>query len=120
MLHFLTMQKDWILLTVVSLLSLATTQCSHSGAASDQKQSQGGQAGGGRAGRGGQGGGGATPVSASPVQMQDMPIYLRGLGTVTAFNTVAVKSRVDGPLVRITFQEGQNVKEGMVLPEIDP
>jgi multidrug efflux system membrane fusion protein len=122
MVHFLTMQRTWIFLFAVSLLCLSTTQCSRSGASNDQKQIQAkaGQTGGGRAGRGGQGGGGALPVSASPVQLQDMPVYLRGLGSVTAFNTVAVKSRVDGPLVRINFKEGQNVKEGQVLAEIDP
>jgi len=49
-----------------------------------------------------------------------VPIKLEGLGTVTAFYTVAVKSRVDGQMVKINFQEGQLVKEGQVLAEIDP
>jgi len=49
-----------------------------------------------------------------------MPIYLTALGTVTSYNTVTVKSRVDGQITRINFREGQEVKEGQLLIEIDP
>jgi len=59
-------------------------------------------------------------IAAAAARRADMPIYLRGLGTVTAFNTVNVKSRVDGPLVKVNYTEGQNVKLGDVLVEIDP
>ena len=48
------------------------------------------------------------------------PIYLDGLGTVQAFNSVAVKAQIDGPLVQIAFREGQDVKAGDVLAKIDP
>ena len=59
-------------------------------------------------------------IAATPARRGDIPIYLRGLGTVTAFNTVNVKTRVDGPIVAVNYTEGQFVKEGEVLAEIDP
>jgi membrane fusion protein, multidrug efflux system len=61
-----------------------------------------------------------VPVSASPTQRQDVPIYLTGLGTVQAYNSVVVKSRVDGQIVKINFTEGKDVHTGDVLVEIDP
>jgi membrane fusion protein, multidrug efflux system len=61
-----------------------------------------------------------VPVSAAPVQRRDVPIYLTGLGTVQAYNSVLVKSRVDGQIVKINFSEGKDVREGDVLVEIDP
>jgi multidrug efflux system membrane fusion protein len=61
-----------------------------------------------------------TPVSAAPVQRQDVPIHLTGIGTVQAYNSVLVKSRVDGQIVKINFSEGRDVRAGDVLVEIDP
>lgn len=61
-----------------------------------------------------------VPVVAAPARAGDMPVYLTGLGTVTAFNTVTVKSRVDGQLIKVAFQEGQFVHAGDSLAEIDP
>jgi multidrug efflux system membrane fusion protein len=61
-----------------------------------------------------------VPVVAAAARQGDMPVYLTGLGTVTAFNTVMVRSRVDGQLVKVAFQEGQFVHEGDLLAEIDP
>jgi membrane fusion protein, multidrug efflux system len=63
---------------------------------------------------------GGIAVVVAPARRGDMPVYLQGLGTVTAFNTVTVKTRVDGQLVSVNFQEGQNVSEGEVLAQIDP
>jgi multidrug efflux system membrane fusion protein len=62
----------------------------------------------------------AMPVSVSTAERRDVPVYLAGLGTVTAFNTVNVKSRVDGAITQINFKEGQNVNKDELLVQIDP
>ena len=62
----------------------------------------------------------AVPVSVSTAERRDMPYYLTGLGSVTAFYTVTVKSRVDGELVQVNFKEGQFVNKGELLAVIDP
>jgi len=61
-----------------------------------------------------------VPVSTAPVEKADFPVYLIGLGTVQGFNTVQVRTRVDGQIDKIAFTEGQMVKEGDLLAEIDP
>jgi multidrug efflux system membrane fusion protein len=61
-----------------------------------------------------------VPVAATSARTGDLPVYLRGLGSVAAYNTVTVKSRVDGQLVAVRFREGQFVRKGEVLAEIDP
>jgi multidrug efflux system membrane fusion protein len=60
------------------------------------------------------------PVQVSAVQQKTMPIFLTALGTVTAYNTVTIKSRVDGQLMQVPVREGQAVKQGQLLAEIDP
>jgi membrane fusion protein, multidrug efflux system len=62
----------------------------------------------------------AVPVKIAPVEKADFPVYLTGLGTVQGFNTVLVRTRVDGQINRIAFKEGQFVKAGDTLVEIDP
>ncbi|MGB8474186.1 MAG: MdtA/MuxA family multidrug efflux RND transporter periplasmic adaptor subunit [Candidatus Acidiferrum sp.] len=83
----------------------------------------GGKAGEAAAGQGRRGPGGAgftVPVVVATAQKGNLPVYLIGLGTVTAFNTVTVRSRVDGQIVKVNFTEGQFVHQGDALIEIDP
>jgi multidrug efflux system membrane fusion protein len=61
-----------------------------------------------------------VPVSVAIAERRDMPYYLTGLGSVTAYYTVSVKSRVDGQLMQVNFKEGQQVKSGDLLAVIDP
>ena len=61
-----------------------------------------------------------VPVTAGTVAAQDVPVFLHGIGTVQAYNMVAIKSRVDGQIVKVDFKEGQDVKEGEPLLQIDP
>jgi membrane fusion protein, multidrug efflux system len=65
-------------------------------------------------------GGQPIPVTVATAKMQDMPVYLNGLGSVTAFNTVSVKTRIDGQLTQVAFKEGQHVNKGDLLAVIDP
>jgi multidrug efflux system membrane fusion protein len=60
------------------------------------------------------------PVTVARVQRADFPVYLNGLGTVQPFNTVTVRSRVDGQIIKVEFKQGRMVKEGDVLVQIDP
>ncbi len=77
-------------------------------------------------GKGGGGGGGRfaglgpVPVVVSKAVRSSIPVYLNGLGNVTAYYTVTVKSRVDGQIMKVDFNEGDFVKEGQVIIEIDP
>ena len=61
-----------------------------------------------------------VPVLAATPRVQDVPVYLEGVGSVRALNTVTVRAQVDGKLIAVNFVEGQDVKKGDVLAEIDP
>jgi multidrug efflux system membrane fusion protein len=62
----------------------------------------------------------AIAVDMAAVQRRDVPVYLEGLGTVQAFYTVTITARVDGQIDKVAFREGQNVKKGELLVQIDP
>jgi membrane fusion protein, multidrug efflux system len=79
----------------------------------------------GGANKGGSGGGRfdpnrPTPISSVAAKLANLPVRLSALGTVTARSTVTVKSRVDGQLMRVNFREGELVKSGQLLAQIDP
>ena len=61
-----------------------------------------------------------VPVTAGTVAAADVPVFLNALGTVQAYNTVTIKSRVDGQIVKVAFNEGEDVKAGSPLIQIDP
>lgn len=61
-----------------------------------------------------------VPVAVARVEERDLPVYLTGLGTVTAYNTDTIQTRVDGQVMRVYFREGQHVSAGQPLVEIDP
>ncbi|HEY0456949.1 MAG TPA: efflux RND transporter periplasmic adaptor subunit, partial [Verrucomicrobiae bacterium] len=103
----------WVWLVVLLLIAGIVTLVIY------RRHGQSGQAGGPGGARGGMANF-PVPVVAGVVSKQDVPIYLDGLGTVQAFNTVTVRSRVDGQLQKIMFTEGAEVKAGQVLAQIDP
>ena len=92
------------------LLGLLSIGASFSGCSAADSKQQKAQAAGAR----------SESVSVAKVERQDVPVYLVGLGSVTAFYTANIKSRVDGQIMRVNFQEGQTVKQGDLLIVIDP
>jgi multidrug efflux system membrane fusion protein len=75
---------------------------------------------GGHRRKGGPGPGGPVPVVAGAVKKQDVSIYLDGIGTVQAYNTVTVRPQLSGILTKVAFQEGQDLKKGDLIAIIDP
>lgn len=115
-------KSRWVIVIVVVIAAIAAfwfwqgRNDSRSAAPGATKQAQQSPAGGRRGMRSGP----LAPVQAATAVEQAVPRYLTGLGTITAANTVTVRSRVDGQLIALHFQEGQQVKAGDLLAEIDP
>src|SRR5579863_3462678 len=110
-----------LLLAIAAVTGYAVWQAGKKGTFAQPNQGFGGGGRGrGRGGRGGGGGLGPVPVVTAKVKRADVPVYLNGLGNVAGFYTATVKSRVDGQLMKVNFNEGDLVKEGQVLIEIDP
>src|SRR6476619_4270267 len=114
------MSKRLIFGIIGALVVLIAWWSFHHRASSDQTGSTATAGTSGRRGGPRAGGGGPVPVVAGKVEQKDTPIYLDGLGTVQAFNTVTVHTRVDGELQQVLFTEGQDVKMGDLLAVIDP
>jgi len=109
----------WVLVLVVVVIGVWYYRSSHS-ASETQAAAPGSTSGGGKGKSGAGTGSPVVSVVVATAQRGDLPVYLNGLGTVTAFNTVTVRSRVDGQIVKINFTEGQFVHQGDALVEIDP
>lgn len=115
-------KSRWVIVIVVVIAAIAAfwfwqgRNDSQSAAPGATKQAQQSPAGGRRGMRSGP----LAPVQAATAVEQAVPRYLTGLGTITAANTVTVRSRVDGQLIALHFREGQQVKAGDLLAEIDP
>ncbi len=110
------MFKRWYPVVWIGLLAGAMAAIAGCGSVSQDAQAAGKSGKKGQRGFGGM----AVSVAVAKASTMDLPVYLSGLGSVQAFNTVAVKSRIDGQLVQINFKEGQEVKKGELLAVIDP
>jgi multidrug efflux system membrane fusion protein len=112
----------FILLFVIACIAGYAVWRTSRPAAAERAQNGGTGQGRGSGGRGGRGGGalGQIPVVVANAARSSIPVYLNGLGNVSAFYTVTVKSRVDGQLMKIDFNEGDTVTAGQIIIEIDP
>ena len=115
--------RPWLITAAVFAAVVGLSMWLHKTSSAPEPQAGGGRGARGAAmagrGPGGQGGTAIT-VSVAPVAKGDLPVHYHALGTVTAYNTVNVRARVSGQLVKVPFQEGQQVKAGDVLAVIDP
>src|ERR1700680_3340397 len=115
-------ERRWRLWLVVLGIVAVGIWYYRGGRSKTQAENSGANAPGGGGGYGQNGAPGfnpVVPVVVATAQHGDVPIYFTGLGTVTAYNTVTVHSRVDGQLISVAFKEGQFVHQGDVLAQID-
>lgn len=111
-------RRPWLLIaSVIVIAAFLFFHFFHRGGGKAAAQGGNGGKGGAAGGRGPQG---PVPVLAATAATKDVGVYLNGLGTVAPLNTVSVRSRVDGQLLRIDFTEGQIVRPGQLLAELDP
>jgi len=108
------LSRGWIFTSCSCLFLLALLLAGCNNSPNPQAASRGGSK------KGQQRGAMSIPVAVATAETKDLPVYLQGLGSVEAFNTVVVKSRLDGQLVEINFKEGQEVNKGDLLAVIDP
>ena len=119
-----TLLKRVMLLSLAALLAgvviFASTKETQAPGGPQAGAGGGGAGGGGRRGGGGAGGDQRQPVLVAEAKTADLPIVLEGVGSVRALNTVTVRAQVEGKILKFNFKEGQAVKKGDVLVEIDP
>ncbi|WP_337014452.1 MdtA/MuxA family multidrug efflux RND transporter periplasmic adaptor subunit [Leclercia sp. AS011] len=113
-------KSRWVIAAGIIVVALAAAWYWHQHASAPAGTSSQAQRPAGGGGRHGMRSGPLAPVQAATAVSKSVPRYLSGLGTITAANTVTVRSRVDGQLIALHFQEGQQVKAGDLLAEIDP
>jgi multidrug efflux system membrane fusion protein len=112
----------WVLIVIVLVVAGLLWHAHERASSAEGKRAafKGQAGGGGRRGAAPLGANETMPVGVATVKQSDVPVYLGGLGSVTPVATTTVKARVDGLLQKINFREGQIVKAGEVLAEIDP
>jgi multidrug efflux system membrane fusion protein len=103
--HQLRNAQSLAVITILAAVSAISIGCSSAAAPKSKAQAAGPAR--------------AVSVAVAAVQKQDVPVYLSGLGAVTAFNTANIKSRVDGQIMKVNVREGQDVRQGELLIEID-
>jgi membrane fusion protein, multidrug efflux system len=109
----------WVWLLVIAVVAGGLWYLRARGSQTNSAATPGGAVA-GKSGGSGAPGGFAVPVVVATATKGDLPVFYNGLGTVTALNTVTVRSRIDGELINVTFKEGEFVKQGDLLAEIDP
>jgi len=110
----MTKDRRYLVYGLIAIVLLAVAGALYMQGGGDEPQQQS------RRGRRGGGLSGPVPVLVQAAQTADVPVYLNGVGTTKALNTVTVLPQVDGKLIKMSFREGQDVPKGYVLAEIDP